>query len=104
MQKLSLRYLFFFLNHVVCLFCFLMQKEFVVVTDNVRPSLEASLCVKLLGRSFLIGRSGRLPLPEVVAAFVLLSHAVHQEEDEEDGEEEADDAARDDSCNRGFRI
>lgn len=71
--------------------------------QSITRADEASLCVKLLGRSFLIGRSGRLPLPEVVAAFVLLSHAVHQEEDEEDGKEEADNSTRDDSCNRGFR-
>ncbi len=87
-----------------------MQNEFVVVTD-IRPSLWLvklgctwmSLCVKLLGGSFLIGRSRRLPLPEVIAAFVLLSHAVHQKEDEEDGKEEADNSTRNDSWNRGFK-
>lgn len=102
MQKLSFM-LFFFLNHIR----FLLGTSFVVVTD-VRPSLwlaklvSESLCVKLLGGGFLISRSGGLPLSQIVAAFVLLSHAVHQEEDEEDGKEEANNSARDDGWNRGF--
>lgn len=70
-----------------------MQKEFVVVTD-----IEVILCVKLLGGSFLIGRSGRFPLSQIVAALVLLSHAVNQQEDEEDGEEEADHSSCNHSC------
>lgn len=39
-------------------------------------------------------------LPQVVAAFVLLLHAVDEEEDEEHGEHEADGAAGDHSCSR----
>lgn len=54
--------------------------------------------VKLLGRSFLIGCSRRLPLSQVVAAFVLLPHPVNQQEDEEDGKQEADHAA----CNNSW--
>lgn len=59
---------------------------------------RGSLCVKLLGRSLLIHCSGGFPLTEIVAAFILLSHAVHQEEDEEDGKEKANNSACNDSC------
>lgn len=55
------------------------------------------LRVKLLGRGLLIGRTGGFSLSEVVAALVLLPHAVDQEEDEEDGEQEANNAAGDNS-------
>ena len=55
------------------------------------------LCIKLLGRGLLVGGAGGFPLSQVVAALVLLPHAVDQEEDEEDGEQEADDSA----CNNG---
>lgn len=51
------------------------------------------LRVKLLGWGLLIGCTGGFSLSEVVAALVLLPHAVDQEEDEEDGEQEANDAA-----------
>lgn len=55
------------------------------------------LCIKLLGRGLLVGGAGGFPLSQVVAALVLLPHAVDQEEDEEDGEQEADDSACDNS-------
>lgn len=53
------------------------------------------LCIKLLGWGLLVGGAGGFPLSQVVAALVLLPHAVDQEEDEEDGEQEADHAACD---------
>lgn len=55
------------------------------------------LRVKLLGWGLLIGCAGGFSLSEVVAALVLLPHAVDQEEDEEDGEQEANNAAGDNS-------
>lgn len=54
------------------------------------------LRVKLLGWGLLVGGAGGFPLSQVVAALVLLPHAVDQEEDEEDGEQEADHATCDD--------
>ena len=51
------------------------------------------LCIKLLGGGLLVGGAGGFPLSQIVAALVLLPHAVDQEEDEEDGEQEADHAA-----------
>lgn len=62
-----------------------------------RAGWPSSLCVKLLGGGLLVGGAGGFPLAQVVAALVLLPHAVDQQEDEEDGKEEADDAAGDDS-------
>lgn len=53
------------------------------------------LCIKLLGWGLLIGCAGGFPLSQVIAALILLPHAVDQEEDEEDGEQEADHA----TCN-----
>lgn len=58
------------------------------------------LCVKLLGWGLLIGCAGGFSLSEVVAALILLPHAVDQEEDEEDGEQEANNAAGNNSCGR----
>lgn len=58
---------------------------------------EGRLCVKLLGWGLLIGCAGGFPLSEVVAALVLLPHAVDQEEDEKDGKQEANNAAGDNS-------
>lgn len=55
------------------------------------------LCIKLLGWGLLVGRAGGFPLSQVVAALVLLPHAVDEQEDEEDGEQEANHAARDNS-------
>lgn len=57
----------------------------------------AVLCVKLLSGGLLIGCTGGFPLTQVVAALVLLPHAVDQEEDEEDGEQEADHTTCDNS-------
>lgn len=54
------------------------------------------LCVDLCGGSFLVDGL----LPQIVAALVLLLHAVDEEEDEEDGEHQADGAACDQSCRR----
>jgi len=59
----------------------------------VDPTGAMLLCIELLGGGLLVGGAGGFPLPQVVAALVLLPHAVHQEEDEEDGEQEADHAA-----------
>lgn len=62
------------------------------------------LCIKLLGWGLLIGRARGFPLSQVVAALVLLPHAVDQEEDEEDGEQEADHAACNNSCGRNGTV
>lgn len=62
------------------------------------------LCVKLLGWGLLIGRARGFPLSQVIAALVLLPHAVDQEEDEEDGEQEADHAACNNSCGRNGTV
>lgn len=51
------------------------------------------LGIELLGWSLLIGRAGWFTLPQVVAALILLPHAVHQEEDQENGEQKADHTA-----------
>ena len=59
-----------------------------------------TLCIKLLGRGLLIGCAGGFSLSQVVAALVLLPHAVDEQEDEEDGEQEADHAACDNSWER----
>ena len=40
------------------------------------------LGVELLGRSLLIGCAGWFTLPQIVAALILLPHAVHQEEED----------------------
>lgn len=56
---------------------------------------ERVLCIKLLGWSLLIGCAGGFSLSQVIAAFILLPHAVHQEEDEEDGKQEANNT----TCN-----
>lgn len=55
------------------------------------------LCIKLLGWGLLVGGAGGFPLSQVVAALVLLPHAVDQEKDEEDGKQEADHATCDNS-------
>lgn len=49
--------------------------------------------VKLVGRGFFVDGF----LAQVVAAFVLLLHAVHQQQDQEDGEEDAHHAAHNQS-------
>lgn len=59
---------------------------------------KGSLCIKLLGRSFLIHRSRGFPLTEIIAAFILLPHAVHQEKDEEDGKEKSNNSTSNDGC------
>lgn len=51
------------------------------------------LCIKLLGWGLLIGCAGGFPLSQVVAALILLPHAVDQQEDEEDCKQETDHAA-----------
>lgn len=55
------------------------------------------LCIKLLGWSLLVGGTRGFPLSQVVAALVLLPHAVDQEKDEEDGKQKADHATCDNS-------
>lgn len=52
-----------------------------------------SLCVDLCGRRLLVDGL----LPQIVAALVLLLHAVDEEEGEEDGEHQTDGAACDQS-------
>lgn len=102
MQKLS--FMLFFLNQLKLVSCCL--NRFAVVTDCVSDSHSQSvvlmmggwlLCIKLLGWGLLIGCSGGFPLSQVVAALVLLPHAVDQEEDEEDGKQKADHATCDNS-------
>lgn len=58
-----------------------------------------SLCVDLCGGGFLVDGF----LPQVVAALVLLLHAVDEEEDEEDGEHQSHGAACDQSWKRRRR-
>ena len=60
---------------------------------------DEGLCVDLCGGGFLVDGF----LPQVVAALVLLLHAVDEQEDEEDGEHQADGAARDQSWKRPER-
>lgn len=57
------------------------------------------LCVDLCGGGLLVDGL----LPQIVAALVLLLHAVDEEEDEEDGEHQADGAARDQGWKRQTR-
>lgn len=57
------------------------------------------LRVDLCGGGFLVDGL----LPQIVAALVLLLHAVDEEEDEEDGEHQADGAACDQSWKRRTR-
>lgn len=77
-----------------CAFSYSRSRCVVLMTEGGGRVL---LCIKLLGWGFLIGCARGFPLSQVVAALVLLPHAVNQEEDEEDGEQEADDAACDNS-------
>lgn len=57
---------------------------------------EGHLCVDLCGGGFLVDGF----LPQIVASFILLLHAVDEQEDEEDGEQQTDGAARDQSWKR----
>lgn len=74
-----------------------LGEELVVITMLLLAMIGRS-GVELFTRSLLIGRAGRLALSKVVAPLVLLSHAVHQEEDEEDGKQEADHSAGYNRC------
>lgn len=57
------------------------------------------LCVDLCGGGLLVDGF----FPQIVAALVLLLHAVDEEGDGEDGEYQANSAARDQSCRRHKR-
>lgn len=99
------------INFKTCCSCFLCSSRFAVVGLRCWRSFVICrsgdwggggggqvLCIKLLGGSLLIGRAGGLPLPQVVAALILLPHAVDQEEDEEDGKQEANNT----TCNNSW--
>lgn len=60
--------------------------------------VASRLCVKLLGGGLLVSRPVGFPLAQVVAALVLLPHAVHQQQDQEDGEQESDHSTSNHSC------
>lgn len=87
-----------FLNQHCNIWCL---NRFTVVTTVSHSHLwfvilataDGTLCIKLLGGGFLISCSIGFPLAQVVAALVLLPHAVNQEQDEEDGKQEADHTA-----------
>lgn len=102
---------FFMLCSSVAVLIFDLYLNVFVVVNDMGPSLSSvmkfsftrqlwkeSLCIKLLGRSFLIHCSRGFPLTKIIAAFVLLPHAVHQEEDEEDGEEKSNNSTCNDGC------
>ncbi len=101
MQKLS--FMLFFLNRLVscCVWTGLLLSwtVFLTVTRDLSFSWRGLLlCIKLLGWGLLIGCAGGFPLSQVIAALILLPHAVDQQEDEEDGEQEADHT----TCNNSW--
>lgn len=60
-------------------------------------SWEEASCVELVGGGFFVDGF----LAQVITAFILLLHAVHQQQDQENGEEDAHYAAHNQSCSRG---
>lgn len=108
MQKLS--FMLFFLNQLENILLFLIVFEQVCCCHGLFFFWQSLaivsfwwregrvLCIKLLGWGLLIGCAGGFPLSQVVAALVLLPHAVDEQEDEEDGKQEADHAA----CNNSW--
>lgn len=81
--------------HLILCQSFILKSS---VISRVRDTKWELLCVELLSRCLLVSRAGWFALSEVIAPFVFLSHAVHQQQNQENGEEKANHPASDDSC------
>lgn len=55
--------------------------------------------VKLLSRCLLISSTGWFAFSKVITSFILLSHAIHQQQDKENRKEKADNSASNDRWN-----